>query len=323
MIHGHIKVPGTFTRELLDHPVWREAFGWLRQTDTLKLPPGTYPIAGDDIQALVQHIPLKPAHALHSFEAHRQKIDLQFSLTGKEVIQFAPVPMLLISQSYSAKKDYELYKPPTSPSMLMMNPGMFAIFYPEDAHMPGISFAGAEATRKVVIKIDKGLFERKPVVIGPYECVFDYLHGVNETLTLFTSPLLAPAQQRFDSINWHGVQGILRGSLSSEESKNDVLRKHVFLVNFGRSVHNNDVSTELAELEYRSVDPEWLLALHRAQPRLMDDHIILSVHKPWHGPEDAPECLCLHNDSGIRRLRTHFANTTWGPHIWFAVEAIT
>jgi YhcH/YjgK/YiaL family protein len=37
--------------------------------------------------------------------------------------------------------------------MFLLDAGMFAVFFPEDAHMPCILADGPEAVKKVVIKI--------------------------------------------------------------------------------------------------------------------------------------------------------------------------
>jgi hypothetical protein len=155
--------------------------------------------------------------------------------------------------------------------------------------------------------------EAKITILGPFEVPLDYDQLVTEGF----NPLIS--RGRFDranrkDINPHNfpIPIVLRGRSV----------KNVFLVNVGRPLPNDQVPADLAELGYRSVRPEWVLALNAGYPYLMDDHIIITAQTPWIGREDAPEVICLHKDNGKRRLRTHYADTIWGPHIWFAVEVI-
>ena len=55
-----------------------------------------------------------------------------------------------MSSEYNNEKDYTLYE--GSVSLMKMIPGMFAIFYPNDLHMPGI-YNMKKMVKKLVIKV--------------------------------------------------------------------------------------------------------------------------------------------------------------------------
>jgi YhcH/YjgK/YiaL family protein len=54
------------------------------------------------------------------------------------------------TKAYNSEKDYTLYKGHVS--LIQMKPGMFAIFYPNDLHMPGLSDMEVKV-KKLVIKV--------------------------------------------------------------------------------------------------------------------------------------------------------------------------
>lgn len=83
-------------------------------------------------------------------EAHRRFIDVQIPLTGTEVIGYTPTSACTdVSMPYDEKRDLIFYGDSIQ-TYLTIKPGMFAIFFPEDAHAPGITPTGV---RKVVAKI--------------------------------------------------------------------------------------------------------------------------------------------------------------------------
>ncbi len=89
----------------------------------------------------------------HIFESHRKYIDIQYLLQGSEVIRWQPVKGLRVVSRYSRKKDIALYKYAGKSASLMMKKGVFAIFFPEDAHQPGLAAARPCRVKKVVVKV--------------------------------------------------------------------------------------------------------------------------------------------------------------------------
>lgn len=108
-------------------------------------------IHGKDIFALHQVNRTKPKRFAR-FEAHRKYIDLQYVLAGEELIAVAFPGKLKTILAYDSKKDVEFYKYFPSASFFM-EPGVLAIFYPSDAHAPGLVFKKSCLVRKVVVKV--------------------------------------------------------------------------------------------------------------------------------------------------------------------------
>ncbi len=133
-------------------------FDWLQSHRDKPPKDGEYEIAGHDLRAIVQTIDLKP-RSERVFEAHQREIDLHCCFTGSEIIEWAPVDTLKARTEYDAEKDFTLYDSPDAAAAIHMKPGDFAIFFPEDGHMPGI-IADRGHTRKVVLKINIDLLSK-------------------------------------------------------------------------------------------------------------------------------------------------------------------
>lgn len=84
------------------------------------------------------------------WEGHRKYIDIHYMLSGSERIYVANTHYLqaenyheeLDNQSYSGKGNF-----------FDLRPGDFAVFFPQDAHMPGIRGDFSLLVKKIVIKV--------------------------------------------------------------------------------------------------------------------------------------------------------------------------
>lgn len=126
------------------------ALHFLRQTDFSGMGPGRIEIDGDRIFALVQQYTTETPVAC-SFEAHRRYIDVQYVAAGRERMLYANAGDLAEEKPYDQEGDYTLLA--GDGSSLICREGMFAAFFPEDAHAPGLMAAGPEPVKKVVVKV--------------------------------------------------------------------------------------------------------------------------------------------------------------------------
>ncbi|MDD3155139.1 MAG: YhcH/YjgK/YiaL family protein, partial [Victivallaceae bacterium] len=70
-------------------------------------------------------------------EAHHNYVDIQLLLAGKEQIGYSPLDNLAVTQEYDAKKDCAFYAyNPAGGTILTLTPGVFAVFFPNEGHMP-------------------------------------------------------------------------------------------------------------------------------------------------------------------------------------------
>jgi len=126
-----------------------EALEFLLRPDLKDLPVGEYEIDGERIYAMVsKDSGRKKEDAL--LETHEKYIDIQLVLAGTDDIGWKPKSLCKQpSENYDQKSDIQFFedKPDT---WLSIKSGTFAIFFPEDAHMPLVSLG---QIHKVVVKI--------------------------------------------------------------------------------------------------------------------------------------------------------------------------
>lgn len=87
------------------------------------------------------------------FEAHRKYIDVQYVLTGTEIMALDITPGLKPVDPYNAEKDV-VFLMSASPMDIPLGPGTAAVLFPEDAHAPGITGTSPEKIYKCVMKVE-------------------------------------------------------------------------------------------------------------------------------------------------------------------------
>ncbi len=128
----------------------RRALEYLVQTDCAGIPLGRVNLEGDKLFALVQEYETK-SREQGVWEAHRRYIDVQYVAMGIEIMGYAPLDSLAVSQPYAGDKDVVLLN--GTGSDLIVPAKTFVVFFPEDAHMPGLAHETPAHVRKVVVKV--------------------------------------------------------------------------------------------------------------------------------------------------------------------------
>ena len=127
-----------------------KSFEYIKSTDLKTLPTGRYPIDGESIFALVSEYKTKSEQE-GKLEAHRKYIDVQYVIEGEELMGYAPLAGQKVLDPYKEENDIEFFT--GDKSFINITAGMFAIFFPEDVHMPGISTGKFSDVKKLVIKV--------------------------------------------------------------------------------------------------------------------------------------------------------------------------
>ena len=131
------------------HPLFQQAFDYMRDTDLNALAPGRYPIVGDELFAIVEQAPGKTKE-MAKLEAHRKYIDIQLVLDGDERMGWKPLADCLNPVSeHSEEKDIRFFHDAPA-SWIAVPPDHFCIFFSEDAHAP---LVGEGQIRKVIFKV--------------------------------------------------------------------------------------------------------------------------------------------------------------------------
>lgn len=123
---------------------------YLTLTDLAVLPVGRIDLDGDHLYVLVQEYTTKPL-AEGKWEAHRRYLDVQYMYSGCERIDFALVNTMNLGE-YVEERDFQAMTGTGNPLTLV--PGSFAVFFPQDAHMPGLAVGEPEWVKKVVVKCE-------------------------------------------------------------------------------------------------------------------------------------------------------------------------
>ena len=126
-----------------------KAFEFLKRPDLADLPTQRHEIDGDRVFAIVAEGPgRKKQDAM--LESHRKYIDIQLVVAGSDDMGWKTTSSCSQpDDEYDPEADLQFFKDEPD-SWVKAKVGMFAIFFPEDAHMPMISSGDI---RKFVAKV--------------------------------------------------------------------------------------------------------------------------------------------------------------------------
>jgi len=137
-----------------------KAFEVLKDESLIKKEDGKYTVDGNKIFYTIHRYTTKPLSE-GKLEAHRKYIDIQFLLEGVELLGYAPLKGLTIADEYNAEKDIAFYQTPREITKVKLEPGLFCILFPNDAHLPCRQVDKPAEVRKVVIKVRLGQEDKK------------------------------------------------------------------------------------------------------------------------------------------------------------------
>lgn len=140
-----------FSKHYAKHPDrWNLVFKFMKEHDLKALPLGKQVLSDDVFVNVQEYTSKEPGN--ERFEGHRLNIDLQYVVSGKELIGIAHPDAAKEVVAYDAAKDYAGFE--VSPiTYHTASPERFFIFFPSDLHLPGIQYGEKMPIRKVVFKI--------------------------------------------------------------------------------------------------------------------------------------------------------------------------
>ena len=127
-----------------------EAFEHLKNTDLSAFKPGSYPI-NNKIRILILDSEQINTDRI-TLEGHRKNIDIQYWVSGSELMGYAPLQSQRLIATFNEEKDYGNYA--ADASFTRFEPGMFAIYFPTDLHTAVIDEKCNSAVRKIVYKVN-------------------------------------------------------------------------------------------------------------------------------------------------------------------------
>ena len=142
-----------FGRQGIGPAAMTKVMGFLRRTDLNGLADGKIEIDGEKVFALVQRYETV-VMTVPKFECHRKYIDIQYIASGSEIIGWAPLERLNITEAYNAGKDACFGTVANGGwTSVRLQAGQLAVFYPEDGHAPKIAVGEPSPVMKIVVKI--------------------------------------------------------------------------------------------------------------------------------------------------------------------------
>jgi len=132
------------------HPDIPELLKALQEIDPATAAPGKYPVPGTDSFFMIQRYETRNQQK-GIWEAHRKFIDLQYVVSGEELIGYQDIENLQEDIPYSDEKDAAFYR--GAGTMVPVKAGTFMLLYPHDGHMPGIEIDEPGRVIKVVAKL--------------------------------------------------------------------------------------------------------------------------------------------------------------------------
>lgn len=131
------------------NPFFAQAVEFLSSHDLNALEVGKIELNGKNL--IVNIAQTKPKTKEEArLETHIDYIDIQIPLSGTEIMGYtAAADCLPADAPYNAEKDITFFEG-AAQSYIAVTPGMFAIFFPQDGHAPGIT---PEGVKKVIVKI--------------------------------------------------------------------------------------------------------------------------------------------------------------------------
>lgn len=144
----HISYYNYLTKEL------QLSLKYLKDTDFSAMENGRYEVIEGKVFALVQDYTSKP-ESEGKFEAHKKYIDIQFIVKGEEKIGKGILEDFEETTPYDEEKDIVFLAPKEDAKIefIKLKEDEFAIFTPNDVHMPALAIDEPAYVKKVVVKV--------------------------------------------------------------------------------------------------------------------------------------------------------------------------
>jgi biofilm protein TabA len=131
------------------HPRFPQAFRFLNGLHAQEFGSGRIELEGSSLYALASTQQGKSAAGAF-LEAHRRYIDIQYVVSGVEKMGWRPLSLCTqVKTPYDPEKEIEFFADQPV-NWCAVQPGMAAIFFPEDAHAPMVS---EDVIHKIILKV--------------------------------------------------------------------------------------------------------------------------------------------------------------------------
>lgn len=134
-------------------PNMKTAVGFLETSGRSELAEGRVVVDGEKVYVEVQAYD-SVERDTERFEGHRKYIDIQFVVSGEEIISWTSMKNVTETKAYDAEHDYWLGSAPADKiTEVRLGAGQLAVLYPSDPHAPRKAIGSASPVRKLVVKV--------------------------------------------------------------------------------------------------------------------------------------------------------------------------
>ena len=131
------------------NPLFADVVAFLNANDLQTMEPGKYPIKDKDLYQNLQ-VAKQRTKETAFLETHIEMIDIQIPVSAAETFGYTPLCDLPAFE-YNAEKDITKHGDTQPQTFVTVQPGQFAIFFPQDGHMPCIT--DAPEIKKAIFKV--------------------------------------------------------------------------------------------------------------------------------------------------------------------------
>ena len=118
------------------NPLFADVLEFVKTNDLQTMEAGKYPIKDKDLFLNLQ-VAKQRTKDTAFLETHIEMIDIQIPVSCAETFGYTPL-CDLPAFDYNAEKDITKYGDTKAQTYVTVNPGQFAIFFPQDGHAPCI-----------------------------------------------------------------------------------------------------------------------------------------------------------------------------------------
>lgn len=126
---------------------WDSAFAFFKKP-LATMPVGSYVLIPGVVTASISETKTKSKEEA-KWESHKQYIDIQYTITGKEIIGMTDSSKATVTEPY--KPDIMFYK--GDGKFYTSDPNYFFLMFPADLHMPVLKTERYDTIKKLVIKV--------------------------------------------------------------------------------------------------------------------------------------------------------------------------
>ena len=131
------------------HPRLKKGFNFLLDNDLQALPVGKYEIEDDKVFVMIQEYETKLIEECR-LESHYLYTDIQYVIKGEERMVYTNKEE---TELVEAQQENDVMFLKGKGNHLIVKEGSFAVFMPQDAHMPGVCVNQPQAVKKAVVKV--------------------------------------------------------------------------------------------------------------------------------------------------------------------------